>query len=342
VEASPLSWYYFTRNGYAETGSLHEIPRVPHRPWTESVRISSASLVTGNALFLVNRLGMLVFTPDPVLSSDRLLFSDSTANTIAAINNNPVFHVYKDSFFNDRRTSGESPFLVQFRLDSREFFPILNTGDLGIPEGSEAIDVRFNGNEWLCVFKISGKDFIDFLYIRLSIDESLVTFRQQERINSIKKSEISSGEYRRSIMPIPFDNAPQWLQNLLSPMPPDVSYQITCAYPVSRGASVFIHNAHQGPPQGEYVYEGNAVYGDIWVGALFPDGTFYFSGALSGRAVLKNGEPIVMRLPKLPAGFVYSSFVITAGILYAGWEEASFYETARSGFLKINLEEVLY
>jgi hypothetical protein len=281
---------------------------------------------------------MLLFTPEPTLSTDMFLFSDSTANTIAAINNNPVFHVYKDSFFNARRTPGDSPFLVQFRMDSREFFPILNTGDLGIPEGAEAIDVRFNGNEWLCVFKVSTPERIDFLHIRLSIDESLVTFQHQERKNSIQKAEISTAEYRKSIMPIPFTNAPEWLQNLLSPMPDDISYQITCAYPVSRGASVFIHNGSDGG----YTYEGNAVYGETWAGALFPDGTFYFSGALSGRSPLKNGGTVEMRLPKLPAGFVYSSFVITEGLLYAGWEEASFYETARSGFLKINLENVLY
>ena len=65
-------------------------------------------------------------------------------------------------------------------------------------------------------------------------------------------------------------------------------------------------------------------------------------GALEGKHILRNGRPVVIRLPVLPENFVYSDFVITGTSLYAAWEETSFYKIGRSGFLYVDLENTLY
>ena len=68
----------------------------------------------------------------------------------------------------------------------------------------------------------------------------------------------------------------------------------------------------------------------------------YFSGALYNKHILNNSRTIALRLPKLPENFVYSDFGISGSFLYVAWEEVSFYETGRAGFLSVDLEKVLY
>ena len=85
-----------------------------------------------------------------------------------------------------------------------------------------------------------------------------------------------------------------------------------------------------------------AILSQSWSAALFEDGTLFLEGALPGRHILRSGMPVAIRLPKLPVGYVYSDFVISDTTLYAAWEESSFYETGRAGFLQVNLDRTLY
>jgi hypothetical protein len=85
-----------------------------------------------------------------------------------------------------------------------------------------------------------------------------------------------------------------------------------------------------------------AFLSDTYAAALFPDGTFYFAGAVEGKYILLNGNPICMRLPKLPKGFKYTSFGIAGTKLYCGFEEYNFYKTGITGFLEVDLEETIY
>ena len=82
--------------------------------------------------------------------------------------------------------------------------------------------------------------------------------------------------------------------------------------------------------------------GETYTATLFPDGTFYFAGGIEGRHILKNGDTISMRLPKLPKGYKYTSFGIAGTKLYCGFEEYNFYKTGSSGFLEVDLDETLY
>lgn len=86
----------------------------------------------------------------------------------------------------------------------------------------------------------------------------------------------------------------------------------------------------------------NAIIAESWTAVLFQDGTLYLDGALYNKSILNKGNPLALRLPKLPAGYTYNEFVISGTSLYASWEETSFFKTGRSGFIQINLDSLLY
>ncbi|MDE5898357.1 MAG: hypothetical protein K2H09_03720, partial [Treponemataceae bacterium] len=90
------------------------------------------------------------------------------------------------------------------------------------------------------------------------------------------------------------------------------------------------------------ILKANALIAETWICAVFQDGTVFFNGALHGRRILNSGRTLALRLPKLPAGFVYGEFAISDATLYAAWEETSFFKTGRSGFIAVDLDELLY
>ncbi len=336
--ASVLARYYFSSGGFSEAESLADVPRVPSVPWTEAVRISAAADIDGAPFFLVNRLGILTVSPHPRLYGDVFLFSDTTADSVVSLDGNPVFHIYKNSFFNENSPDTETPFLVRFKTDSGEFFPVLSTSDLGLPPESQSIDLIFSRNKWISAFKTVSGDRIQFDYLNFFSDYSLLTLDKQQRKTAVRKEEITSDMYQAAAMPELFSDAPQALHVLLEPLPAHTSFRITYRTP-DGGTPVMTVREEGGE---DTIFEAAAFLGRTYSAALFRDGTFYFSGALKNRPLVKNGTTAVLRLPKLPAGFVYTDFVIDGTKLYAGWEENSFFETARSGFLVINLENVLY
>ena len=68
----------------------------------------------------------------------------------------------------------------------------------------------------------------------------------------------------------------------------------------------------------------------------------YISGALFDRHILNNGKTCALRLPRLPAGYEYASCTISGTTMYAAWEETAFYKVGRSGFIRVNLDKILY
>ena len=92
----------------------------------------------------------------------------------------------------------------------------------------------------------------------------------------------------------------------------------------------------------EKALNSKAMLAQSWSCVLFEDGTLFLEGALPGKHILRGGKPIAIRLPRLPAGFVYSDFVISDTTLYAAWEETDFFKTNRSGFLSVDLDSTLY
>ena len=99
------NWYYFSDNGYSKIDKPENAPYKPQLPWTEAVRLSSASttspsedtLVDGKAFAVVNRLGILCFNDKEItLSQDANIFNDRTAGNLFFSDNTPLFSVYKN------------------------------------------------------------------------------------------------------------------------------------------------------------------------------------------------------------------------------------------------------
>ena len=101
---------------------------------------------------------------------------------------------------------------------------------------------------------------------------------------------------------------------------------------------------YQNEPAGSFEQElsAKAIISQSWSAALFEDGTLFIEGALPGKHILRGGNPVAIRLPKLEQGYVYSDFVISGTTLYAAWEQTDFYKTNRSGFLSVDLDSTLY
>ena len=92
----------------------------------------------------------------------------------------------------------------------------------------------------------------------------------------------------------------------------------------------------------EQELKAKAIISQSWSAALFEDGTLFIEGALPGKHILRGGNPVAIRLPKLERGYIYSDFVISGTTLYAAWEQTDFYKTNRSGFLSVDLDSTLY
>ena len=60
------------------------------------------------------------------------------------------------------------------------------------------------------------------------------------------------------------------------------------------------------------------------------------------KHVVNEGKPVVFKLPRLPKSYSYGASFIAGSNLFTAWEETAFFETGKSGFLAVDLEQVLY
>ena len=108
-------WYYFTENSFEKCELPQNSPETSELPWTETVRLTSAGTVphgdSSTAYALVNRLGMLTFTENGIdLHTDASIFSGVTADSIVFCEGNPVFYLYRSSFFNTTYNINDNSF----------------------------------------------------------------------------------------------------------------------------------------------------------------------------------------------------------------------------------------
>ncbi|MBQ3648972.1 MAG: hypothetical protein II957_02110, partial [Treponema sp.] len=72
-----------------------------------------------------------------------------------------------------------------------------------------------------------------------------------------------------------------------------------------------------------------------YVACVFADGTTYI------KKTAADSQTVAFRLPLMPAGYNYGEVAIAGNYLYVAWEQTIFYKTGRSGFISVNLEDVL-
>lgn len=358
-------WYYINANGFENVSSPDKAPKVIKKPYTESLRISGIGQTAeidnlqGNApkaYAIVNHLGILEFDQENVIvHTDKFIFQDFTTDGIVFLNGNPVFSLYKDSFFNNSLSSNYSSHpdlqntsvLVQFDTKANAFFPIINTTSLNLNSSSQVTDYFWNGNYWYYCIKDSKENKTEFSYIKWKPNAALLSILpndskidEETKIDKNTKLEVQSSteeEFRRVKEIKNFSNAPERVKKLLTYLPKDFPFLISVKTAGGPSPRIFEN-------QIEELQEAQGVVqiSDTWVSAIFEDGTMYFSGALFGKRILNNSKPIALRLPKLPTNFVYTDFGISGNTLYVAWEESIFYETGRCGFLSVDLSKVLY
>ena len=347
------AWYYFSNTNYNLIDRPQNTPAQGAKPWTESIRISSANneFCTQNsdskAFAVVNRLGILSFNDDEIsLSPDASLFTDRTAGNLVFLNNVPVFSVYKSAFFNntilapDYKNDGSAHlFLLQFDATAKISYPIINCNNITDNANSEVTDFYWNGLEWYCSIKTISDTKNEFSYITFKPLVPLLSLSPATADNKIEVQECDADFFRNCRVHYNYSAAPDRIKKLLSGFDEKLPFIIE------------VKNAGGSSPR---IYENNiigsiekelnakAILSASWSAALFEDGTLFLEGALPGKHILRSGKPVAIRLPKLPVGFVYSDFVISGTTLYAAWEESSFYKTGRAGFLQVNLERTLY
>ena len=347
------AWYYFSNTNYHLIDKPKNAPLQAQKPWTESIRISSAnneSFVKDSvtrAFAVVNRLGVLVFNDEEIsLSQDASLFTDRTAGNLVFVNNIPVYSVYKSAFFNDtvlapdyKNDSASHLFLLQFDSNAKISYPILNCNNITDRINSEITDFYWNGLEWCCSIKTISDIKNEFSYVTFTPLIPLLALSPSTVENKLEIKDCDADYFRNRKVHHQYSDSPDRIKKLLSGF--DKKLPFTIEVKNAGGSSPRIYE-NQVADSKEKELNAKAILSASWSAALFEDGTLFLEGALPGKHILRSGKPVAIRLPKLPVGFVYSDFVISGTTLYAAWEESSFYKTGRAGFLQVNLERTLY
>lgn len=347
-ELSPFSWYYIDAAGINRAENVRMVPAVAKRPWTEAVRISSASVSADmensapKGYAVVNRVGIIEFDGNDIrLHPDVTLFTGKTSGNLVFAENVPFFLQYKNSFFNETAEQTPQqyhPFLAQFSPTTKISSPVLAVENLGFTRESEIVDYVWDGTVWLCSVKTVSGDRTSFSYTSWQAKNPLLSLTPANVGQSLLINESEREVFRELKSPQDFSRAPLRLRELLSDIPEELAIHVTCYTAGGSSPREFIR---QKAGDEELPLMASACIAETWICAVFQDGTVYLRGALYDKAVFNGGETVAFKLPRLPAGYVYSDAVITGTMLSVAWEETAFFETGRSGFLSVDLNTVI-
>jgi hypothetical protein len=348
------TWFAFTKDGFKQVDFPSRALKVDFVPWTESIRVCDAAMA-GNgskgAFFLVNKLGMLTFTDGVIkLAREVSYFGNSTVDSLIVARDTPIFHHFTNDFFNSAADTAKMPrdtVMISFNPQTQFFYPALLKDDIQLPANAEVTSVAYSQNEWLFQIKQeedekSQLDYRAFTFFESDFDAA--SARSTAARGMLRA--ITQDEFRKSLESESYAaKAPARLKNLLPAIPNGVSFFLECRFQDVTPPKLFsvgVNTLAFVSPNSQVEVNGHAVIADTYAAALLEDGTVYFQGALTGYSIYKNNAVTVFKLPELPEGFVYGNCIISGGKFYASWEERRFYETARSGFVQVNLDALLY
>lgn len=347
-------WYYFSHRGFYPIELPQNAPEVAAKPWTEAIRISAAGNNTSDNCALVNRLGILDFTTGkPELFRDVLLFDQVTADTLLFTEHGPVFHLYKNTHFNQQsqssidgqtKTKEEAfarPLLVRYDRQQKLCTPVLTYGNMNLPLDAQLTSIIPQDERWIGAVKTLRNNVVNFTYLTFQALDKDGAIPDADK-SVIPTEEIDADTFRQAQQPTPLKNAPAPLQQLFAQVPESFEFYLSCREE-GKLAPVLYDNTRNQSPVGGYLAQGWGFLSTAGAAALFSDGTVYITKSLllgGDDAQTPADGVIAFRLPKLPAGFSYGEFTIQGNTLYAGWEETDFYKTARSGFIAVNLSTI--
>ena len=341
TELKAHQWFYFSKDNFIEIDLPQNVPDTAIKPWTEAIRLCSAGTSEDISCALVNKLGILDFSSDnPFLVKDTQLFNNVTSDTLLFTPDGPAFHLYRNTLFNGNSQKQEEarPLIAIYDSNRKICVPTLYYQDFGISSEAQITNILPKNGHWFAVIKSTEKDKTNFTYLKFATptaDGSIPNPKEAV----ITTTEIDADTFRKIQMPEAFQNAPDILKQLFSSIPYDFEFYLSARIK-GQIVPVLFDNTELQSPSGGYTCQGYAeVISDTQAAALFSDGTTYITNSLLTDAPLSEGIT-VFRLPKLPAGFVYTEMTISGSTLYAGWEQSDFYKVGKSGFIKVNLEEI--
>lgn len=338
-------WYYFTDNSIEEIDLPQNVPERQKKAWTEAVRIASAASVPSkinptdfDAYGIVNKIGVVAFkNGNASIYEDVSMFSKASADTIVFSETTPVFYLYRNKFFNDEAGTKLSTIqesrtvLVEYDPVSKVFYPLVSYDNLNLKDNDEITGFFWNGSEWACSVKTFTDEGVEFSYFAwtplISITELVPSFSKDKFVFSA----CTEDRYRWLNFPRVYSEAPKVLKELLSYIPESVTFYVS--YRDESGTSP-ISYYQEGSGDGSLNAKALVCPSSNIIAAVFEDGTTY---------IKKNGSEKVsaFRLPKLPGGFKYGDLCISGNYLIVSWEETEFFNTGKSGFIKVDLLEVL-
>lgn len=340
-------WYYFDESGFKKIDLPQNTPEVFQKPWTESVRISSASSAVSSsdgkkipfqAFALVNKKGLLCFSDDQIqLFQDDSIFSAETAGSLVFSGGIPVFYFYRSSFFSDSDGSAEiihdsRPFLVKFNADSRIFFPLVSYKNLNLDESDQITGFFWNGETWACSAKKILNEGVEFSFFYWQPLVDLAELSPALGQETFLFRPLTEEKYKELNLPKLFAESPRELQTLLSSIPKEFSFYVSWRDLSGTSPVSYCQIGNGDNPLSAFA---GVSFPPKYSSAVFSDGTVFI------RNIFGDEKTKAFRLPLLPKGFSYGESAIAGDTLYTAWEESSFFKTGRAGFISVNLKEVL-
>ena len=348
------TWYYFTQNGFEKCDLPQKAPAVPEKPWTEAVRISSAGSVPAmdggayayQAYALVNHGGILALKKDGMeFFSDVSIFASETADSLVFSKGVPIFYLYKSTFFNQLKEPfsqpqessqkpSHRPFLVEFNPSSNLFFPLVSYENLHLSREDQITGYVWNGKTWACSAKRKpDANRFEFSYFTwepyVQLSELSPALNTEDMLLFNPSSE---DEYKKLSLPKLYNSAPEKVKDLLSPIPSEFPFYLIWRDESGTTPLSYYQSGNGASPVSAHGIEAPLAG---YIACVFADGTTYI------KKTATDSQAVAFRLPLMPAGYNYGEVAIAGNYLYVAWEQTIFYKTGRSGFISVNLEDVL-
>ena len=303
----------------AETGTEWKL-------WTDQVRGTRLLYVNGSAYCAVNTLGILelrdIFQaaggPGMTEIYNKKAFGNRTADGFFEYGTKLYVHLYYNTVLHDAPPPGPSIALISFAPENREI-RVIPFSLQDEEEGWELVSLHPFCREdgaWLMAWKMSGTEKTEFRYAMLDV-------------SSWTENELDEKQFLAEITPEHGVHAPVEVQRLLRAAKGhkgDTVYDITVSYDRPKYPEVFrfgdistIEEQESGLVRLRCFSFGETYF------LLLPEGRIYW--------VKGDGEKGELRLPELPAGYLYTDFITDGNAVLALWEEQDFTSVRNAGFV---------
>jgi hypothetical protein len=230
--------------------------------------------------------------------------------------------------------------MYQFRKATKTFYPVISKKELQVTSTQEISTIIKSDKIFYAMTRDTSGEKIKYSYFSFLDDYVLFKTNGSAKSVQLQKQKERQETFRQLLTPVPFADAPKRIRALLGRVP--ASFNFIVKVKTTSGDKTYPQYIHDTTENDLIPLECKVLLAQNYSIAVFADGTTFFSGALPDKYIVANGEPCAFRLPKLLPDFTYTDIAVVNNTLYVAWEEDNFYETGRSGFLEVALENILY